>query len=206
MSEWTLIRRAVSIAGRVSDAVSGAPLGGALIAILDGPPAFVTRAAILAADPARSGRGPGLERAVSRPDGLYFFCNLPAGNYRLQIGAPRLGSRYGEVVLSAVRVFAARSTDGRLRLDQADAALPPTRISGRVTRSDTGQPVARARVRLRGDSAVAETDDDGRFQLNGLVAGSPTIEVTAAGFATFTRASNLGPGQARVVDMALTPA
>jgi hypothetical protein len=83
-------------------------------------------------------------------------------------------------------------------------ALQPTRIRGRVTRNG-GQPVVGVKVRLRGDTDIVLTDDDGRYVLAAIVAGKPTIEVTAKTFRPFSQALSLAAGQERIVDVVLSP-
>lgn len=197
MSELTIIRRAVSIAGMVTDSVTGRPIGGALIEIVTGPAAFLSMRATLARDPAWERQAERLDRRRSRPDGLYAFSDLPPGSYELRVSAPGQGSRYGAASLPAVLVTTEREPSGRIRLAPADAALAPTRLSGRVLRGDTSprQPAVGARVRLRGDTTVVRTAADGRFTLSGLNAGSPTLEVVAQGYQTLTRAVTLTAGQ-----------
>lgn len=197
MSEWTIVRRAVAIAGTVTDALSGRPIAGALIAITSGPPAFLAQRAILARDPAWERQAERLDRRRSRRDGLYAFSDLPPGAYELVISAPDEGSRYGTATLPAVAVTSEREPSGRIKLAPADAALAPTRITGRVLRGDTNpqQPALDARARLRGDTNVARADADGRFTLSGISAGSPTLEVTAPGYRTLTLAVTLAAGQ-----------
>jgi hypothetical protein len=202
MSEWTILRRAVAIAGRVTDVLSGGPIAGALIEITNGPAAFISIRNIRATDPAWARQPVRLDRRLSRPDGMYAFSDLPVGNYTLQVSAPSQGSRYGVVTLASVAVTNDREPSGRIKLAAADAALSPTRIRGQVLRADTSppKPAAGAKVRLRGDTTIVLTDAGGNFMLNGLVAGSPMIEVTAKGFKTFTQVVLLKAGQEQVLN------
>lgn len=202
---WQLIRHAVSIVGTVTDALSHAPIVGALIEITAGPPAFEARRAALDADPALQQAAERPDRRLSRADGSYFFLDLPAGDYTLKVSAPRLGTRYGTASLAPVHMAEARDEGQRLAPVHVDAALPPTRIRGQVTRSDSGQPVAGAKVRLRGDNRVALTDGDGRYLLSDLVAGAPTVEVSAKHFAGAALPVDLKAGQEQVMDIGLKP-
>jgi len=197
MSEWTIVRRAVSIAGMITDAASGRPIADALIELTGGPPAFVAIRTTLARDPAWARQAERLDRRHSRPDGLYAFSDLPPGSYALRVSAPGQGSRYGVTTLPTVVVSNEREPSGRIKLAPADATLAPTRISGRVLRGDTNprRPAIGAQVRLRGDTSVVRSDDDGRFTLSGLTAGTPTLEITAQGYQTFTQAVTLAAGQ-----------
>jgi hypothetical protein len=185
MTAVEVTRHIVSIAGRVADTVSGAALPGAVVSIVDGPT---------------------LARTHSRADGYYWFLDLPPGVYQLEGAIPRLGSRYGTGRTGTVRVWDTRDPDGRIRLEPADIALPPTRIHGRVTRQADSSPVPSARVRLRGDTAADVTAADGRYAIEGLVAGSPTVEVAAPAVVTALVHVNLTAGQDKVVDIALVQA
>jgi 5-hydroxyisourate hydrolase-like protein (transthyretin family) len=69
---------------------------------------------------------------------------------------------------------------------QRDVAVPTGTaiISGRVVAADTGRPLKRARVVAGGGGRphAASTDEQGRYRITGLVAGSYTVAVTKAGF------------------------
>ena len=64
----------------------------------------------------------------------------------------------------------------------------PANLSGRIVAADTGQPVRSAEIRLAAESSpgagslVARTDEDGRFELLTLPAGSYYLQVTKSGF------------------------
>jgi len=58
---------------------------------------------------------------------------------------------------------------------------PPITVVGRVMDSTSGSPVAGARVALAGTSAMATTDERGRFTIAALVPGSYTAEVRTPG-------------------------
>jgi hypothetical protein len=197
---------AVSIAGRVTDLVTGAPIPGARVEIVKGPPAFETKRRVLANDPDWERKAERLDRTFSQTDGIYLFVNLPTGLYRMRVTAPPPSSRYATVETGPVRVWATRDPKGRIKLDPADVALSPTRIHGQVTHAVTGQPVAGAKVRLRGDTHVVRTDAEGGYALTNLVASSPTLEVSAANFVTASQEVSLEAGQDRSVDVVLQPA
>lgn len=197
---------ALSIAGRMADAMTGAPIPAARVTIVQGPAAFEALRAILAAGPEWEQTSERLDRTWTRPDGSYRFLDLPAGLYRLEGSAPYLGSRYGTTQTGSIRVWATRDPAGRIKLDPGDVELPPTRIHGRVTNQVDGEPIAGAKVRLRGDIEVALTGADGGYVLAGLVQGTPTVQVSARSFVTATKATSLAPGQDQSVDISLTPA
>src|SRR5262245_23056626 len=84
-----------------------------------------------------------------------------------------------------------RQGQGRAGGDQAprDRAVQQPQgtaaISGRVVTADTGRPVKRARVSASGQGRglrTALTDDQGRYQLTGLSAGTYQVSASKAGF------------------------
>ena len=81
-------------------------------------------------------------------------------------------------------------------------------VSGRVV-DDAGAAVRGATVTLRretvGFERVTTTDDSGAFAFGDVVAGDYTVSARAEGFSGETREVMLEPGEARVVEYALTP-
>jgi hypothetical protein len=61
----------------------------------------------------------------------------------------------------------------------------PCTLRGSVVNVVSGQPVSRALVRLSGDSRATFTDSEGKFQFNGLPAGSFTLLAEKPGFLGF---------------------
>jgi hypothetical protein len=176
------VRRRVVLAGRVRDAVTHAPIAGAVVEI--------------------SGRA---ERTVSRADGLFFFMG-PVGhatNVVLRVHAPRLGTRYGTVEQSMPLM----TTPPDKWEDWGDVALEPTRISGTVT-DPQGTPIVGAQVRLCGDPQTVLTNEHGVYTLMPLVASTPTVEIAATRFVSMRTAlaTPLRAGEARIVNVTLTPA
>ena len=88
-----------------------------------------------------------------------------------------------------------QQTRDRAQLPQGTAA-----IAGRVLTADTGRPVKRARVAVsgggRGGGRTAVTDDQGRYVVDGLPAGSYTVTASKTGFvdAVFGQRRPLQPG------------
>lgn len=205
MTQWHESRRVVAIAGTVSDSRSRAPIAGARIEIVEGPPAFQRLRATLAHTPAWQQQSERLDRTTSRRDGLFFLCNLPAGAYRLRISVGARGTRYGTSERSGIRVAAQRDAAGRIQLDPVEISLPPTLIRGRVTRADNQQPIVAARVRLRGDTPAVIADSDGRYVFVPVSAGTWTVQAEATNFVTGSQVTTVAAGQDQTVDLVLRP-
>jgi hypothetical protein len=199
------IRHVVSIAGALRNKATLHRVGGARVEIIEGPPAFHALVEAHTADPAWLRRRERLNQVYSRSDGIYFFLDLPPGPYRLRASVPEMGTRYGTVEIGPIAVEAAPA-EGPFRVARADADLPPTRVHGIVTDALTGKPVAAARVRLLGDTAIVKTGDDGSYDLSSLVAGQPALQVTAPRYKPTTRKLELAAGQERVENLVLQPA
>jgi beta-lactamase regulating signal transducer with metallopeptidase domain len=97
------------------------------------------------------------------------------------------------IALMVVLVVGAQAV-GRAALADATQAPVPTNgrsipatevvLQGRVVEANSARPVAGATVQAMGTEGAAETrtDDDGRYELRGLKAGSYTVFVKARGF------------------------
>lgn len=204
MTTGTRIRHVVSIAGAVRDQASSLRIGGALVEIVEGPPAFRALIAAQAADPAWAGRRERLDRVYSQADGIFCFVDLPPGAYRLRASAPDLGTRYGAAEAGPFQVQVPPG-QGSVPVAQAEIALPPTRVHGVVSDAATGQPIPAARVHLLGDTAVVKTRDDGSYDLSCQVAGKPRLHAAAPRYQAVTRQIELAAGQERVENLALQP-
>jgi hypothetical protein len=101
-------------------------------------------------------------------------------------------------------VFDERDAAGRVQVDPLEVTLSPTRLHGRVTRQNHGEPIMGAKVRLRGDSRTLKTDAEGRYEFGRLVATRLTVEASAPGFVAATRDPiAITPGGDHTVDFAL---
>jgi hypothetical protein len=182
---WAIIRHVVSIAGTVRDAATGAPIAGALVELAEGP---------------RQGR------QSSQPDGSYFFVDLPKGSYRLRVSVPGLAGRYQAYASEPIEIGDAG--DAKFAPATQNILLAPTRVHGSVqgALSDgTLAPIAGAVVRLRGDRNGVVTDEKGQYALNGIRAGSQTVEATAARFRLKAEPLTLEVGEDHTLDLTLDP-
>src|SRR6187431_3558568 len=92
------------------------------------------------------------------------------------------------------------------------APSPPTPvrtgvIRGRVVAADTGAPLRRAQVRFgttagaRG-GGVTGTDDQGRFEITGLPAGTYDVNASKTGFVTLSYGQNTPAEGSRQIELA----
>lgn len=171
-----LLRHRAMLAGQVVDALSKAPIAGAVLTLDAGPPAFRALrdalTALQAANPHWQPRGIPFDRRISRADGRFVFTDLPSGGaYDLHVAAPHLGSRYEH---DWKRTVTPPNT-------QLSVALQPTCISGTV-RDPEGEPLPGARIALVGASDTAYTNDAGTFTLAPIAAGPWTVVISRTGY------------------------
>jgi len=188
-------------------------IANALVEIIvdEAPQAFQTMVAARRADPAWRQRRTRLDRTWSEADGIFYFLDLPPsaadGHYRLRISVPHMGTRYGVVETEPLQVQEnPAGPPGQVAWTEVE--LTPTRVHGTVKRlnaDDTTQPLAGASVRLRGDTKMVRTKADGSYQLAPLVAGQPTLEVSAPSFETYTETLELAAGHDLEVNVWLAP-
>jgi hypothetical protein len=173
------VRHKASIAGYVADAVTGLPVPGAVVTVTEKN-----------------------LRATTRSDGFFYFLDLEAGSYTLNVSAPLAGSRYGVVEAAGIRVQ--NAPDGRAIIDpKATIATPPTKLTGTVTQSSDGTAVKGAVVQLLGSQSKAVSDKDGKYFLTGITAGSPNVQASVPGFVTTVQKATLTAGQETMMNFSL---
>ncbi|MDB4951699.1 MAG: hypothetical protein JWM27_4348 [Gemmatimonadetes bacterium] len=195
--------RRVAIAGQVTDAETGAGIGGALVSISGGPKPFLAWLAIRKAELASRGvPAAGMpDVAVTGADGWFHFDALPDGKYALDFGLPAAGTRYGTAKLS-VKV---RAGEGAVKPTDASAALPPTTVRGRVADAG-GASVPMAEVRIKGSGEKTFSGVDGRYRLVGVERGARTVQVQARGAAAAEAVAQLpDPGSSATLDFTVSP-
>ncbi len=117
---WEIIRRQVAIGGRIVDKAEK-PIATAKISITAFPKEFEQKltVAATAARICRPETDERPDRIVSRRDGIYFFMDLPDGEYTLK--ASSSGNGGGEIKKARV----ARDKDGNVKMARADFKLHP---------------------------------------------------------------------------------
>jgi TonB-linked SusC/RagA family outer membrane protein len=76
-------------------------------------------------------------------------------------------------------------------------------IRGRVTEEGNDRPIPHSQVGIVGSTAGAETDGDGRYQINAVTPGQVTVRVVRIGFAGQSKTVTVTAGQTTTVDFQL---
>lgn len=198
-------RHRVAIAGRVVDAATGKPVSGADVKISEMPDAMKRRLEIAAAAYGTrwSAMGERQDRTQSRDDGIFFFLDLPNGDYELQVSLASAGNRFGVHKMPA-RV--SRDGQGNVQFALLRCALPPTSVTGKVTAPGHEAGVPLARVRVKGSGERAFTDLQGQYVLAGIEPGKKrTLLVSAQGYGNAAKDFALPqPGSTKKIDFELT--
>lgn len=147
------------------------------------------------------------DRTRAAADGLFFFIDLPDGDYTLVASLSGVNTRYGQGQATAT----VTRSNGDMQLAATDIAIPSTTLRGQITGpsldGDGGGPVSvpMAAVQVRGSGELTYSDSQGNYLLAGLEAGSRTASVSASGYqtreqtVTFTQA-----GEEQVLNVILT--
>ena len=78
-------------------------------------------------------------------------------------------------------------------------------VSGRVTDAVSGQPAPGALLAVEGTGLFTQSDDEGRYALQGVPAGERTVAVELIGYAPQRRQVTVSPGQTTVLDLLMVP-
>jgi CarboxypepD_reg-like domain len=198
---WDIVRHRVAIAGRVLDAGTGKPLGDAEV-VIRMPEALKKTEAVVPKAVQRKIAAEKPDTTRTRPDGLFYFLDLPDGKYNLQASIPRYGSRYGQAEEPAT---VSRSASGDIKKTFVRCALQPTQVRGKVTGTDRETGIALARVRVKGSGELGFTDAQGQYTVARIEPGKRTLVVSAQGYRDKSQEFTLGkPGASQIIDVILT--
>jgi TonB-linked SusC/RagA family outer membrane protein len=92
-----------------------------------------------------------------------------------------------------------------LALCSSGASAQQTVISGRVTDSQTGQPVGAAQVSVIGSNHVALTNSEGLYTIRSVPPGTLTLRVLSIGYSEGTQQVRVVAGQTATLDFQLRP-
>jgi uncharacterized surface anchored protein len=173
------VRNVGQVAGQVTDQVTGLPIAGAQMTLLQG--ATITAAT-----------------ALTGADGRYAFADALTGPYVVQAAA----SGYALATLGAV-VAAGATQTANFAL-----APNPSTVTGLVTDAVTGLPLAGVTVQMtrRGVLvATGLTGADGRYSLSGLTEDVYVVLAAKGAYQTATQGLSVGAGQTLTANLALSP-
>jgi len=203
---WSVARHRVSIWGKVIDEVTRKPIAGAEVRLVRVPGKFKRKLDLLAmhngAEWEKRNHRP--DRTFSRADGLFYFLDLPDGEYEIRAALPNCGKRYGE---TSKKKEVSESEGTRLNTLQAmwvSLMLPPTGIRGKVIDAAKKTGLLMAEVRLRGSGERTFTDGQGVFMLGPIEASERserTLECIAQGYKRKEKAQIVGPKGGQLLDL-----
>lgn len=194
MIHMEIVRHRVAVAGWVTDAQTAKPIQGGEVTIGGMPPAF-SRKLQYAPKTQRP------DQAYTREDGLFYFLDLPNGDYIFKISAPNSGKRYASAEAKAT---VARDGQGNLKMVTVKAALHPTTVKGKVTGPNHTTGVVLAEVRIKGSGEQTYSDARGEFVLSAIEPGTRTIQVFAQGYRPASHVVKLAqPGALETVNVPL---
>ena len=204
MTEWQIARHRVAIAGRVFDASTVKPVAGAAVSITAMPETFERKLAL--ASLAYGNRWDTLkqrpDRTITREDGLFYFLDLPDGDYNLSASIPSYGSRFGSAQQPAV---VSRDSNGDTKIAFVSLSLQPTAVSGKITGPGHKTGVLLAEVRMKGSGERTFSDDQGQYILAGVEPGLRTIQVSAQGYKEKSQPVTIrSPGAVQALNFSLT--
>jgi hypothetical protein len=168
--KWERVRHQVAIAGRLADAGTGKPVSGALVTINEDertPAAFksLLEARAMQYGDAWAAMTERPDRARTAPDGLFYFLDLPDGDYTLSASLASMGKRYGTARATAT---VSRDENGNFKRAFLDLALQATTVRGKITGPSHRTGVAMAEVRVKGSGERTFSDAQGQYVLAGI--------------------------------------
>jgi hypothetical protein len=236
MVVWTTVpptRHQVAIAGSVSDAETGQAIGKATVKITTAPAAFsrwLELKALQFGDQSQpqqqtvwfdrtfgfvqEGDSTTEQRfnflTYTALDGQFYFMDLVAGKYEIEVSLPAAGTRYGTAMMSAT---VAIDKTGKINRARTDIVLPPTAIRGRVTDSKKNG-VVMAKIQVVGSGRVTFSDREGHYLLPGLEVWTPPpglvnptpkpmVNVSAQGYESQAIGALLTQGKVTELDVVL---
>lgn len=202
-AKWEAVRHRVVLAGRVRDASSGKPLGDAEVWFTAMPSALKKKleSVSLAHGKAWDKMAERPDRTRTRPDGRFYFLDLPVGKYKLQAALPNQGRRFGKAEES---VEVGQDADGYAKMVFVRCALSPTQVNGKITGVGQEGGVALARVRVKGSGERGFTDAQGEYRVAGIEPGKRTLLVSAQGYRAESQMFTLEkPGDSKTLNFNL---
>ena len=198
-------RHQVALAGQVTDEQTGRAIRGVRVEITSAPSTF--QEWLNERKKQYGDRWDSMNEREDRtrtvPDGHFRFIDLPDGQYTLTVSLPGVGSRYSTAQLV---VIVTRDDKGNINMAQADIALPPTTIKGKIS-EQSAESVPMAEVRVKGSGERVFSNSKGEYLMAGLEKGKRTVLVSAQGFKVASQTAQLNTGAVHTLNFTLlTPA
>jgi hypothetical protein len=165
--KWQTVRHQVAIAGKLTDAGTGKPVSGAMVSMTDMPAAFrrLLQARAMQHGNAWSAMAERPDKARTAPDGIFYFLDLPDGDYTLSASAASMGKRYG---IAQANTTVSRAKNGDYKRVFLDLALQATTVRGKIIGPNHKTGVAMAEVRVKGSGERTFSDVKGEYVLAGI--------------------------------------
>lgn len=181
IEQWESVRHQVALAGHVLDARTSRPLPGALVTITGMSAAFQKKLAAKAMQYGAqwTGMAERPDRTRSRPDGSFYFLDLPDGDYKIMASLPNMGKRFSA---AEVKATVSRDASGTMKIAFVDLPLQPTMVEGKITGAGQKTGVVMAEVRVRGSGERTFSDAKGHYTLAAVEPGERTVLAIAQGY------------------------
>jgi RNA polymerase sigma-70 factor (ECF subfamily) len=164
-----VLDRGFRLAGQVVEEASGKPVAGVQLTLLSS-----------LSSPFDS--FPGLSQAVTASDGTFEFTAIKEGTYSLGGSSPPASLPAYAVRAVHGIVLSREKPSARLPL----VAVPACAIRGRILDAEKRSPVEKAFIRIwnteTNEGHQARSKADGRFEIQGLAAGTYGVNISASGY------------------------
>lgn len=167
MVKWHIVHHQVAVAGRVIDAGTGKPIAGATVSIGEGPEAFkrILEARARQSREASTAIVARPDQARTAADGIFYFLDLPDGDYTLSVSLASMAKRYG---LAQAKTTVSRDKNGDYKRLFLEVLLQATTVRGKITGQNHKTGVAMAKVRMKGSGEGTFSDARGEYVLAGI--------------------------------------
>ncbi|MBF5043866.1 MULTISPECIES: carboxypeptidase regulatory-like domain-containing protein [Myxococcaceae] len=167
----------LTLRGLVADGVSGAPVAGATVTLVETGASATTGA-----------------------DGRFALSGITLKSFQLALSAGGyVAATYG------MQVAAYGEADVTLKLSPPGTGASSTQLVGQVTDAETGAPLAGAQVAVPGSSLSATTGADGHYALLGIDKLEFTLSISAVGYSQQQQGVRLSAHGQYTLDAALSP-
>lgn len=160
--------------------------------------------------------GTRIARVGTAPDGWFALCGLPLGEVVLirastasgvsgiiAVAENNLGFVHLPLTVGTARRVPASSAGNGVDVNAADSVWRGEAVLRGLVTGEMGQPVANARVEVRGTGLTTTTNSSGLFALSGLPPGTQLIEVRAIGREPVQALLQLATTRSNTVDISM---